>query len=361
MSSFSIKTDVLQSLTNRIIRGAGKTKFNPLTNLVSVVVKDNKMSLTTTDSDTWFTLTSPIESGDDLSFTVDVDMFCKVIGKTTVDTVKITVDDDVVTMHGNGTYKIGVMLDVDGQPVKFPEHTLNTPKCEGVIKTEVIRDIILHNKASLSLDEAIPSIKNYMCMDDAVYTANGIAITRNGVKTFGEDTLVAPTAFELLTLCGDDEVQFKMSDSNILFTTDTMTLFTVVKEGLADYPVDICVENTTTLDYPSNCTLSKSQMLNVIDRLSLFIKDTDVNGLLLSFTETSVKVETFNHKGVESVQYQGSNNFADYTCAVDIDEFKREVASRAGESFNLYYGNERAIAIKEDNVTQVLALISEDK
>ena len=357
MSSFTIKTATLQSITNRVIKGAGNNKYNPITSLVGVSVEDNKMSMTTTDGETYFTLSSPVTCDESLSFTVDAATFCRIVSKTTVDTFKITVNDDVIVLHGNGTYKIDIQLDVDGAPLKFQNYTINSPAYEGTIKTRDIRDVIVYNKASLSEDGNLPCVKNYYCYEDAVVSADSRNITKNDIKLFGAPALIAPNVFELLSLCEDDEIAFGMSDRNIMFSTDTMKLFTVIKDGVSEYPMHI-VDAAISVEYPSQCTLPKTVTLNVIDRLSLFIKSNDTSAVMLTFCKDSVKVETLNHKGIESIAYQGSSNFADFSCVVDIDIFRKEVASRAGESFNLFYGGDNAttIAIKDGGVTQVMSL-----
>ena len=65
-----------------------------------------------------------------------------------------------------------------------------------------------------------------------------------------------------------------------------------------------------------------------------------------------------NRNGIESIDYQGINNFTDFVCFIGVENLKKQVTARAGESFNLYFGGSDAtLAIKDNNVTQIIALL----
>ncbi|MBQ5475521.1 MAG: hypothetical protein IIT65_12785, partial [Lachnospiraceae bacterium] len=112
MGSFSIETGTLKSIVNKASKGASNNKFSAITSLMNVVVEGGKISVTTTDSNNYLTISDSVSTGsDDLSFTVNVDMFSKLVAKTSVDVIKITVNEDVISFVGNGTYKIPIQLD----------------------------------------------------------------------------------------------------------------------------------------------------------------------------------------------------------------------------------------------------------
>ena len=86
MSKFTVKTELFQVMLNKAFRGASRSKFNVLTSLVNVELRDNKLNLTTTDTNNYLTITEPV-TGEDTSFVVNVETFSKLISKITTENI----------------------------------------------------------------------------------------------------------------------------------------------------------------------------------------------------------------------------------------------------------------------------------
>lgn len=361
MGSFSIETGTLKSIVNKASKGASNNKFSAITSLMNVVVEGGKISVTTTDSNNYLTISDSVSTcSDDVSFTVNVDMFSKLVAKTSVDVIKITVNEDVISFVGNGTYKIPIQLDVDGSPIKYPKHDINNPEISGTIKASVIRSIIFHNKPALALTMEAPYLTGYLCLGDCVISADSYNICLSEFDMFDKPVLLPPVVMELLSVSSDEDISYKIYGNNIMFETESMRLFAVMMDGIDDYPAqtirDICSQV-----YPSSCTLPKNAIISVIDRLSLFIKDNDINGVYMTFTKNGVTFESINGNGVETIPYQGSNGFSDYTCCIGVDTLRKQIAAHAGESVNIQYGGENAVKIVDDNITQVISLMDDPR
>lgn len=362
MSSFSIKTLTFQNLVNKASKGASNSKFNAITSLMNVVVEGGKVFATTTDSDSYLTVSDSVSNSDSerIEFTVNVDTLVKLTSKTTAENIKITATDDLITFVGNGTYKIPIQPDVDGSPINYPTNTISEDAeidSQGEIKTSVIRDIVLHNKLSLATTFEAPYLTGYLCLEDKVVSADTFNICINQKKMFGKKILLPPTMFDLLTMCPEETISYTLSGNTILFESESLKLFGHLMEGISDYPVDTIL-NLDDKQYESSCTLSKTAILSVLDRLSLFIKDSDQNGAYFTFTKDGLKCESINRDGLESVPYPGSKDFKEFTCLVNIDSFKKQLTSRQGESFNLEYGDSDTIRISDETVHQIMALLS---
>jgi DNA polymerase III sliding clamp (beta) subunit (PCNA family) len=360
MSSFNVNSDVLKGIVLKASKGASNSKFSAITSLMNVVVENGKISVTTTDSNNYLTITDNIVSGEDTSFTVNVDTFSKLVAKTSVDSIKISVSDDMISFTGNGTYKLPIQLDVDGSPIKYPKHDINNPEFSGTTKTSVIKGIIFHNKPSLALTMEAPYLTGYLCTPDDVVSADSYNICLSEYKTFDTKVLLPPVVLEILSMVTEEDISYKIYGNNILFETSSMKYFTVMMDGIDEYPYDTIVGICKT-DYPSNCVLPKTAVLNTLDRLSLFIKDNDINGVYMTFTDKGVIFESINNSGTETIPYQGSNNFKNYTCCVGVEPLKKQISAHAGESIELHYGGENSITIKDQNITQVISLMDDPR
>jgi len=365
MSQFVINIKELQNLVSRSVKGAGNLPYSVITCFMHVELKDNVLSLTTTDGDNYWTVRKNDVSGDNMSFTVDVDRFSKLVSKTTSESVRISLTSDSISIIGNGTYKIPIQVDVDGSEIQYPEHEINSPDNECTIKTAVIKSIVKYNKPCLSTSLEKPYLTRYMCADDCVISGDEYNICENDVETFGTRTLIAPSVFDLLSMVNEEEIYVKMYENNILFETDTVKLFSVTVSDDGAYPVDR-IKDYCSAEYPSDCVLPKSHIISAVDRLSLFIdkkdkRPSELDGIYMTFTKDGVKLESMNSDAIETISYQGSNNFKDYTCCIDTNAIRKQLVARSGESVHIYYGNPSTITVKDGSITQVIGLLNDPR
>ena len=361
MSSFSVETSVLKNLVVTASKGASNNKMSTITNLASIVVNGGQITITTTDGTNYFTVKGNVLTSEPCEFVVGVDTFTKLVSKTSSANIKIEATDDMISFTGNGTYKIPIQLDVDGSPIRYPNNDVTSPDSTGTIKTTTIKNIILKNKASIAPTLDLQCLTGYLCLPDCVISADRFNICKNMIETFGSEYLVNPVTFELLALSKSENIEYRIKGNSVVFETDDIRLFSRFMDGVEQYPVESV--NSVIEDVPdmSSCVLPKTAILSIVDRLSLFIKENDINGVYMTFTNDGVKLESINGNGIESVPYQGSENFRDFTCCVGVDSIKRQVSSRVGESINLMYGIENALIIKDDNTIHVLALLDDPR
>lgn len=361
MSSFSVETSVLKSLVITASKGASNNKMSTITNLANVVVANGQITITTTDGTNYFSVKGNVLTSDSCEFVVGVDVFTKLVAKTSANNISITATEDMISFTGNGTYKIPIQLDVDGSPIRYPRNDITSPETSGTIKTSTIKSIIFKNKSSLSTVMDIPCLTGYLCLPDCVISGDRFNICRNTVETFGGKYLVNPITFELLSLSKSENIEYRILGNAVVFESDDIKLYSRFMDGVDTYPVESVTAVIEDSEFKSECVLPKTAVLNVVDRLSLFIKDNDTNGVYMTFTKDGVKIESINGNGIESIPYQGSTNFSDFTCCVGVDSIKRQFSSRAGESVNIMYGNDDALMIKDEDTIHVLGLLDDPR
>lgn len=361
MSKFTIKTSKLQSMLNRAIKCSGNGAINVLTAMVHVNLNNNVLRLTTTDINNYFTIIANDVVGDNTDFTVSVEKFSKLVSKTSTEEITLSVNDEYIAITGNGTYKIPLQFDVNGEAIRYPDHVINTPDEEGTIKVSAIKSVILHNKPELAVTDEEPCLTGYFCTDGSVASADTFNICRNDLKIFNSDVLVQPLVFDLLNMSSDEEISYKLCDNDVLFESASIKLFSHLMGGKEKYSKLMRVVNECAdREYVSYCVLPKTALLNVIDRLSLFIGDRDENGVYMTFTQNGVKVETINGSAIESIPYQSSENFKDFRCLIGVDSLKRQLSSVLGESVNVHYGGDtKTISFKQDNATHIISLLKD--
>lgn len=360
MASFSIETKKLQSMVAKASRGAANNKISAITSYLHIVLKNGELSLTTTDATNYLSIIENGVAGDNLDFVVIVDLFSKLVSKTSVDIITIDVQEDIIYFKGNGTYKIPIQLDVDGSPIQYPVHTINAPEEEGVIKTADIKSIILHNKPSLAVTLEAPYLTGYYCTPNIVMSTDQSNLCFNNVSLFKSALLVSPIVFDLLSMTSDDYINYKRIDNMILFTTSEIRLFAVMMNYVEDYP-EAQILPYATKEYPSSCTISKTAFLSVIERLSIFIKDNEKNALFATFTKDGLILELLSHLASETIPYIGSTDFKEFTCCIDTVSMKKQIAARAGDNVNICYGDSKSIGLKDDDIMQIIGLLKDPR
>ena len=116
----SVKTPIMKELVSRAIKGASQNKLIPLTGLMAIQLKDGKLTLLTTDASNYLYVMQDNVAGDEFYVVVQVEQFSKLISKMTCDMLVLELNDSILTVKGNGEYKIELPLDETGDLIKFP-------------------------------------------------------------------------------------------------------------------------------------------------------------------------------------------------------------------------------------------------
>lgn len=357
----TIKTSELQEMVGRAIKCVSNNKLIPLTSLMNIKVEDNILTLTTTDATNYFYSTKP-EKVDCENFEVSVmaDLFTKLVQKTTADTITIVVDGGIMKVKGNGTYTMELPLDENGSVIKFPKKLSDDfTELVGQIKLSTVKNILLANKPSLAVNMDYPALTCYYC-GDRVITSDRKKICRNSIKFFDEPQLISAQLMELLGSFNSEDINVTTFDNNLVFSTTTDTIFAPMQDGVETFPVEQ-IEKLVEQDFISKCKISRSAILNVIDRLSLFVVPYDKHGIYLTFSNEGVMLSSKKSSGQELIPFISSENFAPYTCCIDIEMLRSQIASSDDEDLELYYGSEIAIKITNKNITQIVALLQDDR
>ena len=356
-----IKTSELQEMVSKAIKCVSNNKLIPLTSLVNIRVEDNILTLTTTDATNYFYV-SKQEKVDCEDFEVSVlaDVFTKLVQKTTSENITIIIENGIMTISGNGTYTMELPLDENGSVIKFPKKLNNDfRKDAGTIKLSTIKTIISANKASLADNMEAPILTCYYC-GRSVITSDKKKICKTDIKVFDNPMVLTPVTMELLAAMSKEDILVTTTDYDVVFTTGEDTVYAPIVEGIETFPVD-AIETLVAQDFSSKCTVSRSAVLNLLDRLSLFVVPYDKQGIYLTFNEEGILFSSKKSSGQELIPYITSNNFSPYSCCINIEMLRSQVACQDLDAVELYYGSEVAIKMVSGNVTQLVALLQDDR
>ena len=149
---------------------------------------------------------------------------------------------------------------------------------------------------------------------------------------------------------------FVKEDNKLMFSTESITVLGKELEGKDIYPV-AAVENLAKSTYDNLVVVNKQDLLNVLDRMALFVADYDKNGVYLHFTDKGLEVRSQKSNAVELLEIKSETSVVEFNCLADIEMLQSQVGAIIGDIVNIYYGQSTSIKIKEGNTTMILSLM----
>ena len=147
-------------------------------------------------------------------------------------------------------------------------------------------------------------------------------------------------------------------DGNIKFVADDCQVYGRCSDGLDEYAIN-AINKLLDKDMQSKCEVSKDSLLQLLDRLMLFVTPYDKNGVTLTFTEDALLIESLNFSGTEEIKYLSMANVEQFTCTIDIQILQTQVKASLGSNLEIYWGSNSAIKLKSGNLSQILALLGD--
>lgn len=359
----TVKTEKLKDMVSRAVKGVGNNKLIPLTSLIAIEVKDNRLTLITTDATNYLYVSEDNVVADDFYVVIDANTFSKLVSKMTCENVTLEIKSDVqfLEVKGNGNYRIELPLDEDGRPIKYPDPVANLDLSAATQKTinkTTVQVILETIKPALATTLEDPCYTGYYIGNQVVAT-DTFKIASMDINLLDNNRLVSPEFMDLLSVVNGEKISVMYTDTNIVCSTNDCTVYGKFMEGIEDYSID-AITGLVDTEFDSFCSVPKSALLQLLDRLSLFVGTYDKNAVYLTFTQNGLQISSKAANGVELINYVASENFRDFTCAIDIQMLTQEVKAIQNDVIEIYYGEDNAIKMTDGNITIIVALMEDE-
>lgn len=347
-----INTTRLQELLVRAIKGASNNKLIPLTSLIAIEVKDGVLTITTTDSTNYLYLTEPLE-GEDFYVAVQADTFSKLVSKMTSETIELDVTDSCLMVYGNGSYKIDIPLDDDGEPIQFPNPLKDFDgEHVGKVSSACVATILGSVKPSLLTTMEYPWFTAYYVGDSVVGT-DTFMISSLGEKILDTPRLISSEVMDLLGLLTGD-IEIIADGDKLLFEGENGKVYGIQASGIDNFSIED-INALVNQTYQSSCKISKSAILNLLDRISLFVGTYDNGEITLSFKESGLEVSS--RYANETIAYIDTTVTEPFTCKTDISTLITQIRSQVGGVITIEFGLENALKLIDGQLINVVALL----
>lgn len=353
MKNVKIKTEDFKTVLSKVQKGMGHGKILPITDYILMECTDGNLRVTSTDLINWVTYQMPLQS-DDFQVIVQGDQLAKLINKTSVPEVELSLDKNGnLTVKGNGKYTLDVLEE------EFPEFDMDIPDDKEAYSVSVadLQSAFKVGASSVAVDMIMPCLMGYK-MGGMVCSTNSIKMCVNKVKIFGEDILIAQDLANLLTLLDDEKAIVDIADGKLLFTTKNLTVFGPALEGLEEYP-DLSEILKTT--FPFSVRLNTQNFQGALERLDIFKDKLKVNGVKLTFTKNYITLSDIDGKNDENLNYTKKLKLGESkSVELNLNYLLDILRVIDNETVDLFYGDDNCIKVEAEKLTHFLCVLEEE-
>jgi len=360
----TIGTELMKDVMSRAIKGVGNNKLLPITQMICVSLKDGVLTTITTDGTNYLYVKEQHVIGDDFYVVVDANQFVKLISKMTSDNITMVVAEKTgaLNVKGNGNYILELPLDEDGEYIKFPDAyeklTLLEPDERGTINKSTVQVILETVKPALATTFENPEYTAYYVADKVVGTDRTI-IASMDVEFCDMPRLINADFLDLVAVMREEKIATAYYGADIVFQTQDATIVGKLAEGVDDYAID-AISELVDQEFTSSCSVPKVELLQMLDRLSLFVGPYDDNSVILTFVKEGLQISSKVSSGVEIISYVASTNHENFTAPINVNTLIKTVKSVSSDVIEMSYGNDSAIKIVDGSITIIVALNEED-
>lgn len=352
----TIGTAKLQALLNKAVKGAGCNKLIPSTSLIAIKVENGVLTLTTNDDENYLTIEDDLSGKEDFYVAVQVDLLAKLVSKMTCDNVTLEVTDSCLNVNGNGSYQIELEHEDDGAQLVLPNPIDGFDKRNkvGVVDSSVITTTLASIKPALATTDDIPCFACYY-VGDSIVATDGYTASDYAKGFLQEPKLIRSVVMDLLGLL-TGEISVYEDNGKMLFESEGGSVYCSVPNGIEQYSI-AQIKTLVTQEFDYSCKVTKSSLLNLLDRIALFVGVYDNGKITLVFDADGLEVNS--KYANEVIPYSEDVDINEFVCIADINTLITQVKAQRGDEFTIEFGKENVIKFVDGDIVSVVALLEE--
>jgi len=361
----TVSTAKFQEMLSKASRGASNNRLLPITTYVVIELKDNVLTLMTTDGTNYLYIKGADVSGDDFYVCVETDTLVKLISKITSDDITFELFDNYLGVRGNGNYKLPIQVDestgkgiVIGSPLDEDVEMSNI----GSLTISDIKTILNGLKSSVATTLEIPCYAHYYFGKQVIGTDTIIASAYDKAlfKDGESPRLVNVNMVNLLDVITDDSVDIYANDTKMKFVSDSCVIYSTMPQGIENFAID-ALNGLFNQKFDNVCSVDRGVLSNALDRIKLFVGKFDDGEILLEFASDGIRISSKLDTGIELIPYtdKSINTTEPFVAHIDINMLYNRVHSFMSDAVEIEFGLDNAIKLVDTDVITIIALIQD--
>lgn len=362
-----IKTARFKEEIANASKGSGKISNIRITEAIGIEAKDGNVILTTTDNATNLTvrMLDVVDKNIEFYACTDSDILAKLVAKTDSDYIKLTLKEGYLQFEGNGVYNLPLIIEPeDGSLCRISPIPVSKDN-EFVITKKDMDKLLQYNRFSVSKSIAVPYLMGYCIKDGRVYTFNSETSTAT-ITALNVDksifALLPPTVVSLVSSIKDEKFKMYIDNNKVSFESSTIRIDGTLMEDLEKYPVDDLYNTVSSGEtFYNRVRVNKSELINVLDRIALFVENDDEGFIGLSFTQDGLLISNKKSSGIEKILYTESELASPVSKEVDIRDIRGALATIVGEVATISFGDLIGLRFEENEAIHIIAQSDSDE
>lgn len=362
-----INTIKLKEKLDILNKAVGNNKLIPITAMIGIKTAHtdkSKIILSTTDATNYLMGFVEVENteGLELDVTITFDTFYKLISKTTTEFINVVDKEKYLEITANGTYKFDKLLTEDGQYYKFKSKSITRDDnlvsyTVGKKDFEKIRKV---NTSSLAQTLEIPAITGYY-IGDKVISTDSFVMTQLTKNMMATPILLSSKVVDIASSLETEELKVEINGNEIMISSLEYGLVSAVVDNVENYPVADLEALMSGSEFKGQSKIKLKDLLDAIDRLSLFVTAYDNQAINLDFVNENLLITSKSTNGVEKIALPniGDNINDAFQCSINIDYLKKELSCIDADEVEIYFGNDNFVTFKTEEVVKYICTLEE--
>ena len=356
----------LQDLVAKAAKGSTNVDIIPLSCLMQIKVKDNVLTIKTTNNVNFVTMKAQVTASD-IDIVVQTKLFSQIIAKiANAETISLIVDGSKVTIEaGKGKYNVPLALDTDGSTIVFPEVNYTPVGGSKTLTNEQVRSILGISKACKAEMKEIPAIYNYYFDSERIITTNVFKGCSNPVGIFETPVVLPPDLVELISAVQNDneDITVSQDENSVQFETTKGEVYgkKCSPADLESYPADQLV-GAFSAEITNAAKINRSQLAGAVDRICLFTDQLESNKIDVTFSKDNIHLYSAKTDSHEDVSYVAAPavDFEPITIPLDGKMLAQELAALDREEVTIKFDSATGVQFVLDKLIVMLSVLEDN-
>lgn len=368
-----LRTEEFKDVCSLILAATDSNELSTLTEALELITEGRNLYLNVTNKEYFASVKFTLDHEENFHATVNANLFLKLIAAVTTESIELVLNDTYLTIKANGTYKIPFIPGENDQALmELPIINIDNVTVEMNISSDILESILNYNSKELAVGTLARPVQKmfYVDQEGCITFTTGACVNsfslEKPIRILLNSRLVKlfklfkgqMIHFEL----GYDPVSETIIQTKVSFTTDRikLTAITGCDDSLLNQVPVTAIRNRATKAYPYSVVLSKTALVEAVNRLLLFSagygSKENINPYS-SFEFSLDKLSLFDTKreNNEELTYENGTIITEpYTMTLDLLDFKKVLDGCTEQYITLNFGDGCACVVVRNAIRNVI-------
>lgn len=366
-----VKTEEFKEACQTILLALDTKEVTLYNEALELVANGSVLNLNVTNRQYYVTVKFNLSSPTQFRASVKAKTFLSLVSKITTEYIELLVSDRTLKVKANGEYTFPIIFN-NSVMLELPQISLGVITNSFSINSNILLSILSNNSKELTRGAEV--IKNsqsrtaqpYYYIDEfgAITYTTGACVNTftlpSPIKMLLDDKSVK--LFKLFK--GNTTIDFKMSQvalsetltqTVLQFSTDKVILNTIMPESslISSVPA-ITIREMANKSYPYNVVLSKDDLLEALNRLSIFNEDSKLL-IKVTISGDNLVLQSLTDDFIETLKTSGGSTVSeDYSFYLILKNLKLILDGYAEQYITMGFGDKKAIVFKKQDITDII-------